>query len=163
MGIFDDSSFLLLIKALTATKAVRDIFAVRAGDVLAKRIAHGWHAKYKNENFYLKEISLFDRAIKFGEKRLNQLLHKSSRHTIRELSEEDEWSHTAIEKHCRSAIQENKPNRHYAVLLLHENAPLHIANITRRTFTICLNGFQRTFFNLFRILCERFHSILIQN
>ncbi|XP_052827644.1 histone-lysine N-methyltransferase SETMAR-like [Octopus bimaculoides] len=114
-SIFNTSYLLLLIKVLWPQKLLMTFVLCMERVPIALGTARGWYAKFKNGNFDLKDAPRSGRPVEFDEERLNQLLHKSSRQTTRELAEKMECSHTAIEKHLHSMGKVPK----YGVWVLH--------------------------------------------
>ena len=94
--------FFAFNQGFNASKAARDICAVYGENAIAERIARDWYAKFKRENFDLKDAPCSGCPIELNKERLNQFLHEDSRQTTRELAEKMECSHTAIEKHLHS-------------------------------------------------------------
>ena len=66
---------------------------------MAKRTARYWFAKFKEENFDLKDAPCSGCPTELDEGQLNQLLHEDSCYTTRELEVKMNCSHTCIEKH----------------------------------------------------------------
>ena len=94
MCTFDTSFSLHLIEALLLQKLVK-----YGENAMAERTARYWFAKFKEENFDLKDAPRSGRPTELDEGQLNQLLHEDSRQTTRELAERINCSHTCIEKH----------------------------------------------------------------
>ena len=69
---------------------------------MEETIDRDWHAKFKIGNFDLKVAPRSGRPVEYDEERLNQLLHKNTHLTTRELGEKIKCSNTAIVKHLHS-------------------------------------------------------------
>ena len=63
---------------------------------MAERTARYWFAKFKEENFDLKDAPRSGRPTELDEGQLNQLLHEDSRQTTRELAERINCSHAEL-------------------------------------------------------------------
>lgn len=63
---------------------------------IAKRTAHVWYAKFKNEKLDFKNAPRFARTVEL------QLLQENSCQTTKEWENKMECSHTAVEKHLHS-------------------------------------------------------------
>ena len=87
------------IRGFTAAKAARDISVVHGENAMAERTARYWFAKFKEENFDLKDAPRSGRPTELDEGQLNQFLHEDSRQTTRELAMRMNCSHSCIEKH----------------------------------------------------------------
>ena len=86
-------------RGFTVAKAAREICVVYGENAMAERTARYWFAKFKEENFDLKDAPRSGRPTELDEGQLNQVLHEDSRQTARELAERMNCSHTCIEKH----------------------------------------------------------------
>ena len=92
-------------RGFTAAKAAREICVVYGKNAMAERTTRYWFAKFKEENFDLKDAPRSGRPTELDEGQLNQLLHEDSRQTTRELAERINCSHTCIEKHLLQFFQ----------------------------------------------------------
>ena len=69
-----------LIEALLLQKLlVKFVLFMYGENAMAERIARYWFAKFKEENFNLKDASRSGRPTKLDEGQLNQFLHEDSR------------------------------------------------------------------------------------
>ena len=83
-------------RGFTAAKAAREICVVYGENAMAERTARYWFAKFKEENFDLKDAPRSGRPTELDEGQLNQLLHEDSRQTTRELAERINCSHAEL-------------------------------------------------------------------
>ena len=86
-------------RGFTAAKAAHDICVVYGENAMAERTARYWFAKFKEENFDLKDARRSGRPTELDEGQLNQLSHEDPHQTTRELAMKMNCSHTSIEKH----------------------------------------------------------------
>ena len=83
-------------RGFTAAKAAREICVVYGENAMAERTARYWFAKFKEENFDLKDAPRSGRPTELDEGQLNQLLHEDLRQTTRKLAERINCSHAEL-------------------------------------------------------------------